>query len=95
MRALSELAERTNFHDKDITIRDRLVLAVVDKELSEKLQLTPDLTLKKAIDMARQSEELKFQLAAQRHGSGGHVEAVDQQTVHPRDGKLILVNLRF
>lgn len=59
LRALYELAERTKFHDKDEAIRDRLVLGVMDKEISEKLQLTPDLTLKRAIGMARQSEREK------------------------------------
>ena len=57
--ALYELAECTHFHDKDEAIRDRLVLGVMDKEISEKLQLTPDLTSKKAIGMARQSEQEK------------------------------------
>lgn len=79
-----ELAERTNFHNKDETICDRLVLGVMDKEHGEKLQLTPDLTLKKAIGMACQSEQVKSQLAVQLHGSGGHVDAVEQQTVHLR-----------
>ena len=56
----------------------------MDKELSEKLQLTPDLTLKTATDMAHQSELVKSQLAAQRHYRG-HVHTAHQQTVHPRD----------
>ena len=80
------LAESTNFHDKDEVIGDRLVLGVMDKELSETLQLAPDVTLEKAIDLARRSKQVKSQLSAQRHGSGGHVDAVDQETVHPRDG---------
>jgi hypothetical protein len=37
-------------------IRDRIVVGIKDANLSVKMQLDPDLTLKKATDMARQSE---------------------------------------
>ena len=86
VRALYELAERTKFHDKDEAIRDRLVLGVMGKELSEKLQLTSYLTLKKATERARQSDQVNSKPAAQRHGRRGHDDAVGKQTVHPRDG---------
>jgi hypothetical protein len=35
-------------------IRDRIVVGIKDANLSDKMQLDPDLTLKKATDMARQ-----------------------------------------
>ncbi|CAB4035810.1 Hypothetical predicted protein, partial [Paramuricea clavata] len=46
---------------KDQPIRDRIVVGLRNKKLSEKLQLDPDLTLAKAIAQARQSEEIKKQ----------------------------------
>ncbi|CAB3990219.1 Hypothetical predicted protein [Paramuricea clavata] len=42
-------------------IRDRIVVGLRNKKLSEKLQLVPDLTLAKAMAQARQSEEIKEQ----------------------------------
>ncbi|CAB4002611.1 Transposon Tf2-6 poly [Paramuricea clavata] len=46
---------------KDQLIRDRIVVGLRNKKLSEKLQLGPDLTLAKAMAQARQSEEIKKQ----------------------------------
>ena len=40
-------------------IRDRIVVGIVDSSLSFKLQLDSKLTLKKAIEAARQSEAAK------------------------------------
>ena len=37
-------------------IHDRIVIGIRDYQLSQKMQLKPDLTLKKAIELARQSE---------------------------------------
>lgn len=55
-----ELAE---FHDfratKDKQICDRIVIGIANSNVSEKLQLEPDLTLKKAIHIARQLELIK------------------------------------
>ena len=45
----------------DEMIRDRIVEGLVDKKLSEKLQLDADLTLEKAINSVRQSESVKSQ----------------------------------
>ena len=50
-------------------MRDRLVLGVLDTELSEKLQLKPDLTLESAVQEARQYEPVKSQLSEQRQSS--------------------------
>ena len=44
---------------KDQLIRDRIVVGLKNKKLSEKLQLDPELTLQKAIAQARQNEEIK------------------------------------
>ena len=46
---------------KDQLIRDRIVVGLQNKKLSEKLQLVPKLTLAKAMAEARQSEEVKKQ----------------------------------
>ena len=46
---------------KDKLIRDRIVVGLKDKKLSEKLQLNPKLTLEKAVTQARQSETVKQQ----------------------------------
>ena len=42
-------------------IRDRIVVGLLDAGLSMKLQMDPDLTLDKAVTMARQSEAIKQQ----------------------------------
>uniref|UniRef100_A0A3Q1GR83 Retrotransposon gag domain-containing protein n=1 Tax=Acanthochromis polyacanthus TaxID=80966 RepID=A0A3Q1GR83_9TELE len=42
-------------------LRNRLIVGLLDKRLSERMQLDADLTLEKAIRMARQSEEVKKQ----------------------------------
>ena len=41
--------------------RDRIADGILDQSLSERLQLDPDLTLKKAIDLARNAETVKIQ----------------------------------
>ena len=46
---------------KDQLIRDRIVVGLKNKKLSEKLQLDPNLTLGKATAQARQSEVVKKQ----------------------------------
>ena len=43
--SLYDLAKHCNFTDKDKQIRDRIVIGLQDKEVSEKLQLTADLEL--------------------------------------------------
>ena len=74
-RALYELSEHANFHNREDTIRDRFVLGVSDRELSEKLQLQADLTLENAVKQARQYESVKKQLEEQRK-LGEKVDAV-------------------
>ena len=57
---LYALAEFCNFGNlREELIRYRLVVGILDKQLSEKLQLDVDLTLEKAIIKARQKEEIR------------------------------------
>ena len=65
-RSLYELSEHANFPNRQEAIRDRFVLGVSSVELSEKLQLEPNLDLDKAVKLARQFESVKLQLGVQR-----------------------------
>ncbi|GBN05547.1 hypothetical protein AVEN_241017-1 [Araneus ventricosus] len=56
---LSEHCEYGVLHDE--LIRDRIVVGIRDKHLSEKLQLDADLTLTKVIERVRLSEVVKEQ----------------------------------
>lgn len=47
IRHLYELATPCDFHEKEEEIRDRLVIGIKEKDLSLKLQMTSDLTLKR------------------------------------------------
>ena len=54
-------------------IRDKIVVGLVDEQLSEKLQLDHNLTLKRAVDQARQKEAVRKQQAVVRcNPPGGH-----------------------
>ena len=56
------LARYCNFGAlKEELIRDRIVVGLQNRELSEKLQLDPSLTLEKATNLARQRETVKQQ----------------------------------
>lgn len=62
VRSLYELAQYCEFeHTKDEQIRDRIVIGISDNDVSQKLQLEPDLSLERAIQIARQSEQIKQQ----------------------------------
>ncbi len=64
VRCLYELAEFCEFGaTKDEQICDRIVIGIADINVSEKLQLEHDLTLEKAIQISRQSEQIKTQRA--------------------------------
>ena len=66
IRNLYKLAEHCDFGtQRDEQIRDRIVIGILDKSLSQKLQMKSDLNLDTAIQMARQSELVKVQVAGQ------------------------------
>ena len=59
---LHNLARYCNFGAlKDELIRDRIVVGIENRELSERMQLNPNLTLEKATNLARQRETVKQQ----------------------------------
>ena len=51
-------------------IRDRIAVRLKDSKLSEKLQMDPDLMLKKAVLLSRQSELVKNQQETMRNAQG-------------------------
>lgn len=80
IRALYELAEHCEFGgNRDENIRDRIVVGILDKEVSRKLQLTKNLTLALTIETVRQSEEVASQVSMQ-----GETTGVIQEVTHER-----------
>ncbi|MES9880615.1 MAG: hypothetical protein ABW185_07010 [Sedimenticola sp.] len=76
VRNLYELAEHCDFKDtKPEQIRDRIVIGLLDKELSEKLQLKPDLDLDTAIALSRQTEMVKGQIKDQANQDIDEIKA--------------------
>ena len=79
------LEERCSYGDlHSEMVRDRIVVGLLDDSLSEKMQLDSNLTLEKAVSMARQSEAVHKQQDVVRStshdsgelGSENHLEAV-------------------
>ena len=68
--AVHTMADRCEFGAdwRDELIRDRLVVGIRDVELSEKLQLTPTLTLAEAVKQIRQREAVHGQQVVLREG---------------------------
>ncbi|XP_074025754.1 uncharacterized protein [Leptinotarsa decemlineata] len=54
--ALKQLASTCDFKEKDVLIRDRIVLGVKDPRIQEKLLQSPDLKLTEAINICRSME---------------------------------------
>ena len=67
VRSLHELASHCRFEEKESEhVRDRLISGMLDKDMSQKLQLEQDnLTLEKAVDSARHCELVKGQNESQ------------------------------
>ena len=74
LHCLARYCNYGNLHEEMIC--DRIVVGISDNKLSQKMQLEPDLTLKKATDLAHQYESVKKQLPTVR-GQDTQQEAVD------------------
>ena len=86
VRHLYELAENCDFGaQKDEQMRDRIVIGIRDKQVSKKLQMKSDLTLRTAIEMARHSELIKTQNTEKGQGAE-HVDTV--KTVRKTEQKI-------
>ena len=65
VRELQSLVKYCHYSDTDDQIRDRLVIGLRDSRVKEKLQLVSDLSLDKAITIARREEMIKEQMKLQ------------------------------
>lgn len=73
VQSLYELVQHCKFgNSKDEQIGHRIVIGILDKEVSQRLQLEADLTLERAIQLTRQSEQVKQQSA--EHVESGRKE---------------------
>lgn len=64
IRALYELSEHCMFGiTREENIRDHIVVSIMDKDLSQRLQMVSNLTLEMAVREVRQSEEVKAQVS--------------------------------
>lgn len=82
IRTLYELSENCEFGaNREENIRDRIVVGIMDKDLSQRLQMVPNLTLEMAVREVRQSEEIKAQVSQQ----GGEQAASIQEVAQQRD----------
>ena len=68
-------------------IRDRIVVGLLDANLSMKLQMDPELTLEKATTAARQSELVKTQQDVVRGETKPNVDAVESKRPEEKRGK--------
>ena len=82
--ALAKYCEYGGLHDE--LIRDRIVVGIRDAQLSEKMQMEPELTLKRAVTLARQSECVKTQQPTVRGelSQESTIEAVKGTTLQPK-----------
>lgn len=85
VKDLHRLADSCEFGIlKDELIRDRLVVGLQDRALSERLQLDADLTLEKAVNMARNSEAVKSQQEVVRRNASEKTD-LDAVTTRGRE----------
>ena len=76
------LAEHCAYEQlRDEMIRDRLVVGLRDASLSEKMQLDPELTLDKAMAMARQSEAVHKQQPMVRGTQQQDTPTIEQEKI--------------
>lgn len=89
IRCLHKLSDSCAFDAvRKENIRDRLVIGTMDKELSEKLQLMLDLTLDKAVELVRYSEQVKAHISEQEAATSTQLSEVSTQTnVIPREAE--------
>ena len=59
-------------------IRDRIVIGILDKALSKRLEMDPELTLEKASRMVRQSESVREQQLVLKGQKDKEKEGVEQ-----------------
>ena len=93
IRNLYELAEHCEFGtQRDEQIRDRIVIGILDKSLSQKLQIRSDLNLDITIQMARQSELVKSQIAGQSKNQ--HLGEIHRKRGRPNFTRRPVQNVR-
>ncbi len=83
-RELQSLVEHCGYVDSDDQVRDRFVVGLQDTSVKQKLQLIEDLTLEKAVTIARQHEQVKQQLAQQQ---AQHQEVDEAKARFPKKSK--------
>ena len=80
--------QKTDFRQKKThQIRDCLIIGLKSKELSEKLQLWEDLSLEKAVEIARSYEQVKTQMEEMQDNS---VDAVKGKKKYPKKAAIML-----
>ncbi len=83
IRAVYELSEHCEFDAmRDENIRDRIVVSILDKELSRRLQLITNLTLAQTIQTVRQTEEVATQVSMQEERVGAVRAVVSTNKKH-------------
>ena len=73
LRALQTLVKTCSYSDSAEQVRDRFVIGLKDVTVKLKLQLDSTLTLDKAVQIARQHEQLKLQSQQQEHSTVNEV----------------------